>query len=185
MVERTISRVFRFACAALAVAVAGLLVAAPATAEAPLKPTGFAIRKAPNGLSYTLLHDMASTPSSKTALAIRDADVSKRLVFTFPNGASCATFRAFLTAGFARSGQTSRADQERSRTLGQACSRASIEPRHRAVIYYNAATKTTRLWVEKMGTVRLDGIDSMRAVWSLWFASPEDVKVRDSLLSRL
>jgi hypothetical protein len=151
-----------------------------------LEQTGFSIQRGPDGkVRYTLSHEVARRPTSRGPLAARDADVTKRVVMAFPEGMPCAAFRSMVTDGFVRNGLTSTADRSRAQTLAARCTGTSIAPRRRAVFYYDAITKVTRVWIEDMGTAELAGVDSMKAVWSLWFGAGEDAKTKDQLMSRV
>lgn len=182
----------RFGCCATLAGVtllAGLTTATPARALEP-GPTGFFVtgsarRIGPSGNEYTISHEMKTLPPAKTPDALRDADITKRFVLTFAKDVQCSRFKASLEAGFVRNGLTSSADRSRVQTLTTACTKATIEARNKVIFFYNAQNKTTTMWIEKMGTVTLGGIDAMRGVWSLWLGHAEDEKAPSSLVARL
>ncbi len=180
----TISR-----CLAVGVVLSALGVVSTAQALDP-GPSGFYVtgaakRVGPDGSEFTIIHEMKQLPKARTAEAVREADISKRFTFTFTRDMPCERFKSWLSAGFARSGLTSASDRNRATSLGAACTKSTIKARSHIVLFYNADTKATVLWVEKMGTVSLGGVDAMRGIWSLWFAHPEQEKMRSSLLARL
>jgi hypothetical protein len=171
---------------AMAAVIASVTLGAAAEEAVRLEQTGFSIQRGANGkVRYTISHEAAGRPASRGALAARDADVTKRVVLAFPEGMPCAAFRALVTDGFVRNGLTSAADRARAQTVAGRCTGTGIAPRRRAVFYYDASTKVTRVWIEDMGTAELAGVDAMKAVWSLWFGAGEATKTKDELMSRV
>jgi hypothetical protein len=82
-----------------------------------------------------------------------------------------------VTAGFARKG----VPQADGAQLSQACDRAVLPAGTRAIVHYDATTKTTTFAVNGMGKRTLLGAPAMRAVWSSFLESTGGEK----LVSRL
>jgi hypothetical protein len=52
-------------------------------------------------------------------------------------------------------------------------------------ITYNSATKQTTFWEQGGGTQVVDGLDFMKATWSIWFGKIDQPSLGDALISKL
>lgn len=183
--SRALLRLCFAAIAALALGAVGL----PAHAQEP-GPTGFyetgsSRRTGPNGADYVIVHEMQQLPRGKTPDAVRDANTTKRFVLTFLRDMPCEQFRSNLDGGFVRNGLTSAADRGRLATLKSACTKPVLKAHSQVILLYRADTSTTTVWIEKMGTVSIVGVDAMRSLWSLWLGRPDQEATRNALVRRL
>ncbi len=162
-----------------------LLIAPPAPAVQPSRDGWFLTGSATKGAAskdYTLVHEMRALPALKTRRGVIDADVDKRFVWHVRRDLPCAGLKAALRADFARNAYTRSAEIT---PFVNACSGPTLRARSRVVIRYVAATKTTSVSMQGMGTASVVGLDFMKAVWSLWLGDVDSPKLAAALVARL
>lgn len=169
----------------MVVAVLSLGAISTAHAERPgpdgFYTTGVTVRKQGDKPLYTVVHEVKELPRSRSARGLVDAEVEKRFLFTPTGEMTCATFRAALRPRLIENGlAASTADAFLS-----ACSKEKTRARAIVAIHYNPATKTTRLFVEGMGTTTLTGSAAMKAVWGVWLDRPERAGEKADLSGKL
>ncbi len=162
-------------------------VAIPATGSATepgrdgFYPTGLVVRTDHAGREYTIVHQVKTRPTQRTAAGLVLADVEKRFLITPARDIPCEAFRAQLRAGLVRNGM----QQATATTLASACSGGIIKARSRIVIAYSPSTRVTVLDIEKVGSARVSGLDAMKSVWGVWLGSGEKAAERAALSAKL
>ena len=160
-----------------AVVLASALASARERAPSGMYPTGTWIVRDAAGPRLAVSHEIAEVPKQRTAAALVGAEVNKELLIVTVQRVPFAELRGMVTAGFARKG----VPQADGAQLSQACDRAVLPAGTRAIVHYDATTKTTTFAVNGMGKRTLLGAPAMRAVWSSFLESTGGEK----LVSRL
>ena len=111
-------------------------------------PTGTLILRNAQGPRLAVSHEISEVPKQHTPAAM-------------------------VTSGFARRGVSATEGTQ----LTQACDRADLAPGTRAMLRYDAATKTTTFAVNGVGKRTLTGAAAMRAVWSSFLEGTDGEKM--------
>jgi hypothetical protein len=184
-----LSRFTQLAGLGLVLALASTVPTAHADTE-QASPTGYYVtgqtkRTGPDGVNYVVLHEMKAR-TAKDPVSAKNADVSKRFLITLLSEVPCAKLNETFRLGLARNNQMGgAASQARFATLAAACPSGSVKARAQVVLAYQAETKRTTLWVEGKGTATLQGVDNMRALWSIWLGAVENEKTDTNLVSKM
>ena len=167
----------------------GLFVTVMSTsafADAPMIHTGDAIRTKSVGpftaKVYAIRHDMKERPAAKTKQAIIDADVDKKFTWTMLRDVDSSKIQKALREAFTMNGFN---DQGRINQFVGAFNKEEVKEKSGVVISYNAAAKTTTIWVQNGGTATLQGPEFMKAVWSIWFGKIDQPSMGDQLMAKL
>ena len=131
---------------------------------------------------YSISHQVKGALPAKSKQAMIDADQDKRFLWQFLRDVPCEKVQKAMRDGFAMNGYT---DQAKINTYVGACNGGEVKDKSSVAITYNAAAKTTTLWIQGMGTATVPGVDFMKAVWSLWFGKIDQPKLGDALLSKM
>jgi hypothetical protein len=140
---------------------------------------------------YTITHEMKALPAAKTRRGVIDADVDKRFTLHAHRDIPCAELKAALRGGFARNATTiTPSANAKLQPFLDVCV-GTLKAKSTVVIAYNAATKTTLVWMKTGAaasaptTATAPGLDFMKAVWSVWLGNVEAPRTADSLVARL
>jgi hypothetical protein len=140
---------------------------------------------------YTITHEMKALPAAKTRRGVIDADVDKRFTLHAHRDIPCTELKAALRAGFARNATTiTPSANAKLQPFVDVCV-GTLKAKSTVVIAYNAATKTTLVWMKTgastsaPATATAPGLDFMKAVWSVWLGNVEAPRTADSLVARL
>ena len=131
---------------------------------------------------YAIRHDMKARPAQKSKQAIIDADVDKKFTWTMMRDVDSPKIQNALREAFALNGF---GDGARIGRFVSAFSKAEVKEKSAVVITYNAAAKSTTIWVQDGSSVTVAGEDFMKAVWSLWFGKIDPSSISDQLMSKL
>ncbi len=131
---------------------------------------------------YAIRHDMKERPAQKTKQAVIDADVDKKFTWTMLRDVDSPKIQKALREAFTMNGFN---DQGRINQFVGAFNKEEVKEKSAVVISYNAAAKTTTIWVQNGGTATLQGQDFMKAVWSIWFGKIDQPSMGDQLIAKL
>lgn len=167
--------------------VLGLVLAFATTASADgMIHTGDAVRVKSLGLFtvnvYSIRHDMAEKPPTKSKQAVIDHDVNKVFTCVMKRDVDSAKIQKALREAFALNGY---GDAGKINQFVGAFNKEEIKEKGVFVIKYDAASKNTTLWVKDMGSSTVNGVDFMKAVWSIWLGKIDQPSMGDQLISLL
>jgi hypothetical protein len=131
---------------------------------------------------YAIRHDMKERPAQKSKQAVIDADVDKKFTWTMLRDVDSSKIQKALREAFAMNGF---GDRGRIEQFVGAFNKEEVKEKSAVVITYNAAAKTTTIWVQNGGSVTVPGQDFMKAVWSIWFGKIDQPAMGDQLISKL
>ncbi|MBX3204217.1 MAG: chalcone isomerase family protein [Labilithrix sp.] len=131
---------------------------------------------------YAIRHDMKEKPAQKSRQAVIDADVDKKFTWTMLRDVDSPKIQKALKDAFALNGF---GDQARIGQFVGAFNKDEVKEKSAVVITYNAAAKTTTIWVQNGGSATVAGQDFMKAAWSIWFGKIDQPAMGDQLISKL
>ena len=170
----------------VAAALLTFLVPASANAQGAWIHTGDAVRTKSVGpftaKVYAIRHDMKEKPGSKSKQAVIDADVDKKFTWRMLRDVDSGKIKKALQDAFAMNGY---GDGGKIGQFVGAFNKDEVKEDSAVVITYNAANKTTTIWVQNMGSATIAGADFMKAVWSIWFGKIDQPSMGDQLISKL
>jgi hypothetical protein len=129
---------------------------------------------------YSIEHAMKELPSARSKQAVIDADVDKRLTWRMLRDVDVEKIQNALREGYQRNGYGDRAKID----AFVAAFKGDLKEGALVKIEYAAAAKKTTVRVGG-SVVTVDGIDFMRATWSLWFGNIDQPSLSDELIARL
>lgn len=173
----------------------GMLVAPSAYALEPGKDgfyqTGAGTRSKLGGKTYDIFHSIKELPATKTREALIEADVDKRFSLVFravplllkpivggsawPKDKILSSFRE----GFAANAY---ADKDKIDRFLSPIAQDLVE-KDNIFIQYSSAAKSTTITV-KTNKVTVEGVDFMKAVWSLWFGKIDQKDLPEALMAK-
>lgn len=167
--------------------VLGLFVSFASTALADgMIHTGSAVRVKSLGLFsanvYAIRHDMKERPAQKSKQAVIDADVDKKFTWTMLRSVDSDKIQKAMKEAFEKNGFN---DGGRIGQFVGAFNQPELKEKSAVVISYNAAAKTTTIWVQNGSSATIAGQDFMKAVWSIWFGKIDQPSMGDQLISNL
>lgn len=130
---------------------------------------------------YKISHFMKQVPEGKTKKAVIDADVDKKFQWTMLRDVDHEKVVATLKDAFAMNGFT---DSGKINKFVGAFS-AELKEHAKVTIVYDAAKKATTVTVAGGGSSTVEGVDFMKAVWSIWLGKIDQPKLGDALVSKL
>lgn len=163
-----------------------LMTFAPAAFADAMIHTGDAVRVKSIGpfsaKVYAIRHDMKERPAQKSKQAVVDADVDKKFTWKMLRDVDSSKIQKALREAFAMNGYT---DAARIGSFVGAFNKDEIKEKSAVVITYNAAAKTTTIWVQNGGSATIAGQDFMKAVWKIWFGKIDQPAMGDQLIAKL
>jgi hypothetical protein len=130
---------------------------------------------------YGIGHDMKCLPSAKAKPVVIDTDCDKRLTWKMSRDVDKEKIHNALREAYKMNGFT---DEARiSKALGAFT--VELKENSYVTITYNSATKQTAFWEQGGGTQVVDGLDFMKATWSIWFGKIDQPSLGDALISKL
>lgn len=168
--------------------VLGLFVTftAGAFAQAAMIHTGDSVRVKSIGpftaKVYAIRHEMKERPAQKSKRAVIDADVDKKFTWTMLRDVDSSKIQKALREAFAMNGY---GDQARIGQFVGAFNKEEVKEKSAVVITYDAAAKSTTIWVQNGGRATIAGQDFMKAVWSIWFGKIDQAAMGDQLIAKL
>jgi hypothetical protein len=131
---------------------------------------------------YAIRHDMKEKPPQKSKQAVIDAEVDKKFTWTMLRDVDSSKIQKALREAFAMNGF---GDKGRTEQFVGAFSKEEVKEKSAVVITYNAAAKTTTIWVQSGASATIAGQDFMKAVWSIWFGKIDQPAMGDQLIALL
>jgi hypothetical protein len=131
---------------------------------------------------YIIRHEMRGTPPPKNKRAIIAADQDKRFVWRFLRDVPCDKMRTALRERFEVNGFR---DKAKIDAFVGTCSGAYAKDGSTVTVRYDSAAKTTTISMEGLGSATLQGLDSMKAVWGLWFGNGDQPELGDQLMAKI
>lgn len=131
---------------------------------------------------YAIRHDMKEKPATKSKQAVIEADTDKKFTWKMLRDVDSSKIQKALREAFAMNGF---GDQGRINQFVGAFNKDEVKENSLVVISYNAANKTTTIWVQNGGTATIPGQDFMKAVWSIWLGKIDQPAMGDQLISKL
>ena len=131
---------------------------------------------------YSIRHDMKERPAAKSKQAVIDANVDKKFTWRMLRDVDSKKIQKALQEAFALNGY---GDGGKIGQFVAAFNKDEVKEDSAVVITYNAANKTTTIWVQNMGTATVAGADFMKAVWRIWFGKIDQPSMGDQLISKL
>ena len=131
---------------------------------------------------YAIRHDMKERPAEKTKQAVIDADVDKKFTWTMLRDVDSPKIQKALREAFAMNGFN---DQGRINAFVGAFNKEEVKEKSSIVISYNAAAKTTTIWVQNGTSATVQGQDFMKGVWSIWFGKIDQPNMGNQLIAKL
>jgi len=148
--------------------------------------TGDAVRTKSLGLFtvnvYAIRHDMAEKPAAKTKQAVIDADVNKVFTCVMKRDVDSVKIQKALREAFAMNGY---GDAGKINQFVAAFNKEEVKEKSVFVIKYDAASKNVTLWVKDGGSATVNGVDFMKATWSIWLGKIDQPSMGDQLISLL
>jgi hypothetical protein len=129
---------------------------------------------------FAIWHEVKELPATRSRQSMIDLLGDKRFALRMLRDVDADRLRAGLREGYRRNGFDDGARIDRllaplSGTL----------PKDRVVwIAYDGPAARTRLVVEGGATATVDGVDFMRATWSIWFGKSKPADLGDALAGR-
>jgi len=130
---------------------------------------------------YKISHFMKQIPEAKSKRAVIDADVDKKFQWTMLRDVDHEKVVSTLKDAFALNGYS---DSGKINKFVSAFS-AELKENARVTIVYDAAKKATTVSVGGGGSSTVEGVDFMKAVWSIWLGKIDQPKLGDALVSKL
>lgn len=130
---------------------------------------------------YDISHYMKQLPPAKSKQAVIDMETGKKFVWTMRRDLPQEKVVKAIKDAFAMNGY---ADQAKIAKYVGAFSTELKEKSHVNIIY-DADAKAVTVKVDGGGTATIDGVDFMKAVWSIWFGKIDQPKLGDQLISKL
>lgn len=156
-----------------------------ASAQAGWIHTGDAVRTKSVGpftaKVYSIRHDMKEKVA-KSKPAVIEADVDKKFTWRMLRDVDSKKIQKALQEAFALNGY---GDGGKIGQFVGAFNKDEVKEDSAVVITYNAANKTTTIWVQNAGSATIGGADFMKAVWSIWFGKIDQPSMGDQLISKL
>ncbi len=128
---------------------------------------------------YAISHYMKTLPS-KSKQAVIDADVDKKFVWTMKRDVEQEKIVTALRDAYAMNGYS---DGGKISSAVAAFS-GELKENSKVTIQYDAAKKSTTFTVGG-AKATVDGIDFMKATWSIWFGKIDQPKLGDQLISKI
>jgi hypothetical protein len=126
-------------------------------------------------------HDVKVLPADRSRSSLIELDVDKRLTIRALREINADEMREGLRDRYAKRGFV---DDERVATFLAGLT-GRIAPDQCVAISYDSGSKVTRLSVSGAAVSAAEGIDFMKATWSLWFGESVPSALGDSLMSNL
>jgi hypothetical protein len=130
---------------------------------------------------YGIRHDIKAPLPAKSKQAMIDADQDKKFSWSMRHDVDSEKIQNALKDGFKLNGYT---DGGKISRFVSAFTK-EIKVNQGVSISYNSATKATTIWVQGQGSATVEGVDFMKAVWSLWFGRIDQPSLGDQLISKL
>lgn len=131
---------------------------------------------------YDVWHYVKELPPAKSRQAIIDIDVDKKIVWRMKRTVDADKIKNALGEAYAMNGYGDKGKIDRF--LGAVT--ADLKDGAVVNIKYDAGSKNTSISIQGAGNATVNGVDFMKATWSIWFGKMEDQpKLGDELISKI
>jgi hypothetical protein len=129
---------------------------------------------------YEISHYMKQLPASKSKQAVIDMDAGKKFVWKMLRDVDQEKIVAALKEAYAMNGYND------ATKIGKFVSgfKGELKTNATVTIAYDADKKTTTLTTGG-SSVSVEGVDFMKATWSIWLGKIDQPKLGDQLISKL
>ena len=129
---------------------------------------------------YQIGHDMKCVVP-KSRQAVIDADCDKRFTWRMMRDVGSGKIVDAMKEAFAKNGYGD------AGKINQALAAFNAEFKENAAvkISYDSASKTTTFWEQNGGSASVQGVDFMKATWSIWFGKIDPASFGDRLIANL
>jgi len=162
-----------------------LLAVTSGLADEALKHTGTGIRVKTIVVVdvnvYEISHYMKDLPGSKSKKAVIDAETDKKIVLKMLRDVDKDAMVKALRDAYAMNGYTDKAKIDQA--MGVVT--AELTENTRVTIKYDAAKKSTSIKMAGGGGATIEGVEFMKATWSIWFAKIDQPSLGDKLISKI
>ena len=130
---------------------------------------------------YHIDHMMHDLPPAKSKQAVIDMDTNKRLTWKMLRGVGNSKIQDALREGYQMNGYTD------AGKINQAVGvfNKDLDNGQYVTITYETASKNTTFAVVGGSSTTINGIDFMKATWSLWFGKIDQPALGDQLISKI
>ena len=130
---------------------------------------------------YSISHFTKKLPEAKSKRAVIDLDADKKLVWKMLRDVDAEKIQGALKDAFEMNGYGD------GGKIGKFIGAFSKELKENSSvsIVYNSEKKTTTVNVQGGGSANVEGVDFMKAVWSIWFGKIDQPKLGDAMISKL
>lgn len=130
---------------------------------------------------YKIEHIMHDLPPAKSKQAVIDMDTNKRLTWTMLRDVDNEKIQNALREGYQMNGY---GDQGK---INQAVSvfKSELKENSYVTITYETGSKNTTISVGGGGSTTINGVDFMKATWSLWFGKIDQPSLGDQLIANI
>ena len=130
---------------------------------------------------YSISHFMHQLPSTKSKRAVIDMETGKKFECKMLRDLEGEKLKSALKDAYAMNGYTDRAKIDKILNAFN----GDLKEGQRFSINYDNDKKSTTFTVEGQGSVGVDGVDFMKATWSIWFGKIDQPKLGDQLISKI
>lgn len=130
---------------------------------------------------YEISHFMKEPPATKSKQAVIEADSAKKFVWTMKRDVDHEKIIGALKDAFAMNGYGDAG--KISAFMG--AFKGELKEKSHVSIVYDAEKKATTVSVDGGGSATVEGVDFMKAVWSIWLGKIDQPKLGDQLVSQL
>lgn len=129
---------------------------------------------------YSISHYMKQLPSAKSKQAVIDMDTDKKFQWTMLRDVDHEKIVDALKGAYAMNGYTDSA--KIGKLIG--AFKSELKKGGNVTIAYSADKKATTVTTAD-GSATVEGVDFMKATWSIWFGKIDQPKLGDQLISKL
>lgn len=130
---------------------------------------------------YSISHFMQQLPSSKSKRAVIDMETNKKFECKMLRDLEGEKLKTALRDAYAMNGYS---DQAKIGKILNAF-KGDLKEGQRFSIKYDNDKKATTFVVDGQGSVTVEGVDFMKATWSIWFGKIDQPKLGDQLISKI
>lgn len=129
---------------------------------------------------YEIAHYVKKLPAAKSKQAVIELDADKKFVWTMLRDVDKDKVQETIKGAFAMNGYT-----DQAKIAKYLSAWGDLKEKGHVYITYDAAAKAVTVKVDGGSSATIDGVDFMKAVWSIWFGKIDQPKLGDALISKL
>jgi hypothetical protein len=147
--------------------------------------TGFGVRQKSIAFVdvdvYEIHHYTKELPPKRSKQAVIELDVDKKLEWRMLRDVEAEKMRDALKSGYEMNGFSDKAKIAKfTETFKKEMTEGS-----KVTISYDAAKKATTISVQNGSTATIEGVDFMKATWSVWFGKIDQTSLGDQMIKAL